>query len=640
MKLNLRKKLIISFVIVVLISGLVATLVGIHLIGRRIVEQAQDNVRMDLNSAREVYQNRLDDMRLLLAFTVVRDSIKNALRNKDLESLVGLLTEVRSKGKVDILTIVDSNERVVARSRNPSVYGDSQSEDEIVHRAVSEAEVVAGTTIVVREELLKEGEDLAEQAYMRIIATPQAKPKPELQQISGMMLKVAVPVFDDGNGALLGVLYAGQLLNRNYEIVDKVKDILYKGEKYKGKDIGTATIFQEDLRISTNVTNDDGSRAIGTRVSEAVYDQVLVKGGSWVARAFVVNDWYITAYEPIRDVTGSIIGILYVGLLEEKFTDMQRDTTLSFLGVTFAGIVLVLAVSYILADSITKPVRRLSSAAEEIAGGNLSYRVEVDSADEIGELGRTFNFMVDSLKERDQQLRAYTEQQLLRSERLASLGRLAAGVAHEINNPLTGVLTFGHLLLRKCANDDPRKEALETIVDQTSRCKQIVRGLLDFARQTEPNKVRADVNSVLKESLRLTENQALVQNVEVVKKFNHHLPDVMLDKGQIQQVFVNIIVNAVDAMPDGGTLTVATDTSEARESVKVEFGDTGCGIAPDDISKVFDPFFTTKDASKGTGLGLAVSYGIVARHSGNIEVQSRVGKGSTFTVNLPVEELS
>ena len=640
MKLNLRTKLVISFVVVVLISGLVATFVGIHLIGRRIVEQAQDDVRMDLNSAREVYQNRLDDMRLVLAFTVVRDSVKDALRSKDPESLVDLLTEVRSEGKMDILTIVDSDGRVVARSRNPSVYGDSQSEDEVVHRALSEREVVAGTTIVPREELINEGEDLVEQAFMRIIPTPQAKPKPESHQSSGMMLKVAAPVFDDGNGALLGVLCAGQLLNRNYEIVDKVKDILYKGQKYKGKDIGTATIFQEDLRISTNVMNDDGSRAIGTRVSEAVYDRVLIKGGSWIARAFVVNDWYISAYEPIRDVAGSVIGILYVGLLEQKFTDMQRDTTLSFLGVTFAGIVLVLAVSYVLADSITRPVRRLSSAAEEIADGNLSYRVEIDSADEIGELGRTFNFMVDSLKERDQQLRAYTEQQLLRSERLASLGRLAAGVAHEINNPLTGVLTFGHLLLRKCGGDDPRREALETIVDQTSRCKQIVRGLLDFARQTEPNKVRADVKSVLEESLRLTENQALVQNVEVVKKLNHHLPDVMLDKGQIQQVFVNILVNAIDAMPDGGTLTIATNSARAGDFVKVEFADTGCGIAPDDIGKVFDPFFTTKDASKGTGLGLAVSYGIVARHSGNIEVQSRVEKGSTFTVNLPVEELS
>jgi len=587
MRLNLRTKLIIGFVVVVLISGLVATLVGIHFIGRRIVEQAQNNVRMDLNSAREVYENSLDDMKQALYFTVLRDSIKNALANRDRESLVALLTEVRNSARVDILTITDKDGHVVARSRNSQASGDSQADDEIVRRALSEREVVAGTAIVPREELLKEGEDLAEQAHIVIIATPQAKPKRENEQTASMMLKAAAPIFDD-NGKLLGVLYAGQLLNRNYSIVDKVKDILYKGEKYNGKDIGTATIFQEDLRISTNVLKADGSRAIGTRVSEAVYDQVLLKGESWIARAFVVNDWYISAYEPIKDITGRIIGILYVGLLEQKFTDMERETTLGFLGVTLAGMLLALAVSYALADSI--------------------------------------------------KLRAYTERQLLRSERLASLGRLAAGVAHEINNPLTGVLTFGHLLLRKCGADSPQREGLETIVNETARCKRIVRELLDFARQTEPQKVRADVNDVLQESLRLTENQALVHNVKIVRELNRYLPEIMLDKAQIQQVFVNIVVNAIDAMPDGGILTVSSDLTPDRKSVETRFADTGCGIAAENIGRVLDPFFTTKDISKGTGLGLAVSYGIVARHNGSIEVQSQLGEGSTFSVRLPVDE--
>jgi len=637
MRVNLRTKLIVSFVIVVLISGLVATFVGIHLIGKRIIERAQKNVKMDLNSAREVYQKRLDDMKKALYFTVLRDSIKNALASGDREELVTLLNEVRVRAEVDILTITDKDGRVVARSRNPEVYGDSQADDEIVRRVLSDRGVAAGTTIVPREELLKEGEDLARQAHIVIIPTPQAKAKQEKEETSGMMLEAAAPVFDD-SGTLLGVLYGGQLLNRNYEIVDKVKRILYKGEKYRGKDVGTATVFQQDLRISTNVVNDDGSRAIGTRVSEAVYRQVLLKGESWVARAFVVNDWYITAYEPIHDVTGKIIGILYVGLLEQKFIDMERETTLSFLGVTLAGILLALAVSYLLADSVTKPVRRLVAASQEIANGNLSYRVELDSDDEIGELGRTFNLMSASLKERDEQLQAYTEQQLLRSERLASLGRLAAGVAHEINNPLTGVLTFGHLLLRKCNEDSPQREALETIVDETTRCKRIVRGLLDFARETELEKVWADVNDVLQESLRLTENQALVNNVEIIKDLDRHLPDIMLDRGQIQQVFVNILVNAIDAMSDGGTLRVASELAEDGTFIKISFADTGCGIAPENIRRVFDPFFTTKDSSKGTGLGLAVSYGIVARHSGDIEVESLLAEGSTFTVKLPVQE--
>jgi len=637
MCLSLRTKLIVSFVVVVLISGLVATLVGIHLIGRRIVEQAQSNVRMDLNSAREIYQDNLDDIREMLYFTVLRDSIQNALADRDRETLFELLAKVREKARIDILTITDATGRVVVRSRNPGVSGDSQAGDEIVRRALSDRDVVAGTAIVAREELLKESAELARQAHVMVIPTPQAKPSPEKQSTSGMMLKAAAPILED-DGDLLGVLYAGELLNRDYEIADKVKDILYKGEKYNGKDVGTATIFQGDLRISTNVINDDGSRAIGTRVSEAVYDQVLLKGESWIARAFVVNDWYISAYEPIRDVSGTITGILYVGLLEQKFTDMERKTTLSFLGVTFAGMLLALAVSYVLADSVTKPVGRLVAASKELANGNLSHHVQVNSRDELGELGKTFNLMSASLKERDQELRAYTERQLLRSERLASVGRLAAGVAHEINNPLTGVLTFGHLLLRKCDDASPQREALETIVNETTRCKRIVRGLLDFARETDLQKVPADVNAVLQESLRLTENQALVNSVEIAEELNQKLPEIMLDKGQIQQVFINILVNAIDAMPNGGTLSVTSDISADRKFVYARFADTGCGIAAENVGRVFDPFFTTKDASRGTGLGLAVSYGIVARHNGTIEVSSQLAEGSAFTVKLPTNE--
>lgn len=637
MCLSLRTKLIVSFVVVVLISGLVATLVGIHLIGRRIVEQAQTNVRMDLNSAREIYEDHLDDMKRVLYFTVLRDSLKNALAKGDRETLVTLLTEVRDKAGADILTITDAAGNVVVRSRNPGVHGDSQADDEIVRKVLSDGDVVAGTTILPREELLKEGEDLARQAHMIVIPTPQAKPAEETEQTSGMMLKAGAPVIDS-KGNVLGVLYAGRLLNRNYEIVDKVKGILYRGEKHEGKDIGTVTIFQKDLRISTNVMNDDGSRAIGTRVSEAVDDQIFLKGESWIARAFVVNDWYISAYEPIRAVTGEIIGILYVGLLEQEFKDMERETVLSFLGVTSAGILLALAASYVLADSITKPVGRLVAASKEFASGNLSYHVEVNSRDEIGELGKTLNRMSASLNERDQELRAYTERQLLRSERLASVGRLAAGVAHEINNPLTGVLTFGHLLLRKCDDASPQREALETIVNETTRCKRIVRGLLDFARETELQKVPASVNDALRESLRLTENEALVNSVEISEELNQQLPEIMLDKAQVQQVFINIVVNAIDSMPNGGTLNVTSDIAADGKFVVVRFADTGCGIAAENVGRVFDPFFTTKDASKGTGLGLAVSYGIVARHNGTIGVKSQPAEGSTFTVKLPTNE--
>jgi len=505
MSISLRAKLAVSFLIVVVVSGVVATVMGTRLIGDGIIAQAQSKVRLDLNAAQEIYDYKLRDIQNILGFTVIRESVQEALLRQDRAALRALLEEVRHKGGLDVLTITDRTGRVVLRTRNPEVYGDDVSQDEIVAEVLMRRRDAASTQIIPVEELSKEGVDLAERARIRIKDTPKARPISKEEETSGMMAKAAVPVFD--KDTFVGVLYAGNLLNRNYELVDHMKDTLYQDERYKGKNVGTATIFQGDLRISTNVMNADGTRAVGTRVSESVYDQVLVKEKFWIDRAFVVNDWYITAYEPIRNIRGEVIGILYVGILEQKFVDMRKETVWIFLGITFAGMVGALVIGYFLADSVAKPIWRLVTASEELSKGHFDYQVELRSKDEIGALERAFNTMASSLRDRDATLRAETQRQLIRSEKLASLGRLAAGVAHEINNPLTGVLTFSSLLLRHTDENHPQREDLETIVHETNRCKEIVKGLLEFSRQTEPQKTRGDVNEIIRGALSLMENQ-------------------------------------------------------------------------------------------------------------------------------------
>jgi two-component system, NtrC family, sensor kinase len=205
---------------------------------------------------------------------------------------------------------------------NPKMSGDSLTEDPFVKEAISN-KTLSGTQVLLREELLKEGEALANKAFFLLIPTPKGKPVEKLEQTSGMVLKSAHPVVDV-NGQVLGALVGGILINRNYEIVDRIKNIFFRDAKYKGKEIGTATIFLEDCRISTNVIDKKGNRAVGTRVSGDVYEQVLERGLPWIQRAYVVDDWYITAYEPIRDFGDKIVGILYVGILETKYTVLKE----------------------------------------------------------------------------------------------------------------------------------------------------------------------------------------------------------------------------------------------------------------------------------------------------------------------------
>ena len=637
MIISLRSKLIISFIAVIMICGLVATFVAIRLIGTGIINQAQDRVRTDLNSARHIYQDEIQKVKAVLDLSAQRFFIKDALLENDAEKLKRELDEIRKRESLDILTLTDENGQVIIRARNPFANSDNQAHDEVVSQVLSDKKVIAATVIVPAEELAKEDANLAEQAHIEFVHTPKAKPSAETKQTSGMMIKAAAPVFGY-DGSLIGVLYGGNLLNRDYQIVDRIKEIVYQGVKYKRKDIGTATIFQGDLRISTNVKGEDGDRAIGTRVSEEVYEQVLLKGLPWIDRAFVVNSWYIAAYEPIKDIKGKIVGILYVGILEDKFVDMQKRAIAIFLGITFAGMAVALIASSFLANGVLQPIKHLVSASHQWAKGNLDYRVKTTRKDEIAELAETFNLMASSLRERDEQLKEYARQQIMKSERLATLGQLAAGVAHEINNPLGAVLMYTHLALEDLEERDALRTNLERAVTEASRCKNIVKGLLDFARQTEPKVEESDVNVTLERTLAVVENQALFQNVKITKVVCRSLPKVVMDVGQIQQVFTNIVLNAAEAMEGKGELTVTTRMAADNEYVEIEFTDTGCGIQPESREKIFDPFYTTKEIGHGTGLGLSISHGIIARHNGTIEVKSEPGKGTSFLIRLPLKQ--
>ena len=636
-RVSIATKLILSFLLVIVITSVVFMVVGVRLIRDRILAEAQDKVRNDLNAAREIYLNNLSHISEVVGLTAERFFLRDALASGNItEETTAELIRVRDKEGLDVLSVTDKYGYIVLRTTNPAVVSDNQGHDELVRTALYKKELVASTSIVSSQDLERESSILAAHAYFWFIETPLARLREEKWVTDGMMLKAAAPLFDSENN-LLGVVYGGVLLNRNYEIVDKVKQTVYEDVVYKGQDIGTATIFQGDVRISTNVRNENGSRAIGTRVSEEVYNQVVLQGEPWIGQAYVVNNWYITAYEPIRDINNRIIGILYVGVLEQKYLDIQRQTVLTFLAITLAGALISMMAGYFIARRISIPIKKMVSASQEVAQGNLDARVEIATNDELQYLSDSFNTMATALKRRDEQLKDFATQKIMESERLALIGQLAANVAHELNNPLTGIVTFAHLLLEDHKCDNPSHiSSFEIIVGQADRCKEIIRGLLDFSRQRKPDKTMCSINNLLQECVSLLENQALFHNIKIVKDFSEDLPMLVIDPSQIERVFINIILNATEAMDGNGRLTLSTHHNPLDETVEVEIADTGHGIAKEHLDQIFDPFFTTKDIGHGTGLGLAISYGIVKGHMGTISVESEVSRGTSFVIKLPI----
>jgi two-component system NtrC family sensor kinase len=352
MKVFTKTQLALIFLAVACLIGVVTSIIVNSLITNQIIFEAQQTVKEDLNTARYIYNSKIRDIDLAIRWTAIRHVLKKGLKERNLTPIQKELEGLMAEEGLDFLTLVDRNGVVILRFHNPTVSGDSLLNDPFIKIALSKKEIL-GTQVLSRDELQKEGRNLTQKAIIQSIPVPKEKPSRKIEETSGMVLKSAHPI-TDFNGEVLGVLTGGVLLNRNFEIVDRIKNVVFKDAKYKGKEIGTATIFLGDLRISTNVMDKEGNRAIGTRAMKEVQEQVLEKGLPWIHRAFVVDDWYITAYEPIRDVQDKIVGMLYVGLLESKYAIMKERLILLFFFFSMSGMLIALTVSFILSYMIFK----------------------------------------------------------------------------------------------------------------------------------------------------------------------------------------------------------------------------------------------------------------------------------------------
>jgi len=348
MNTSLKKRVALIFVIISLFTGVIIGLIVNSVITNRVIHETQERVKEALNTARWVYNSKLSDIDRTIHLTSIRYILKGALQKEKVLSIKDDLTRLMTDEGLDFLTLLNQKGTVLLRAHHPGMSGDSLTDDPFVKDALNN-KPISGTQVLSRDELSKEGKALAEKAVFSLVPTPKERPIEKLDQTSGMVLKSAYPVVD-AKGKVLGVLVGAILLNRNYEIVDRVKNIVFRDAKYKGKEIGTATLFLGEWRISTNVTDKEGHRAIGTRAMKEVQEQVLQNGLPWIHRAYVVDDWYITAYEPIRDFQDKIVGMLYVGILESKYTVLKERLILLFM----FGILVSVAISSFLSFKILK----------------------------------------------------------------------------------------------------------------------------------------------------------------------------------------------------------------------------------------------------------------------------------------------
>ena len=358
----------------------------------------------------------------------------------------------------------------------------------------------------------------------------------------------------------------------------------------------------------------------------------------------------------------SVLGVLDIVY---SLDDINRNLRTSMLGIAgfsvgFIGLAALL-VGFFVHRLVYLPLRDLESGAQRLSAGNLDQPIPVRSGDEFGKLASSFNTMTDALRmsraelqdwghtleqkvdERTQELRR-AQAETMRGEKLASVGLLASGVAHELNNPLTGILTFSHLVRQKMPDKSADAEDMDLVIRETKRCAAIIKRLLDFAREKHPEKKFTDLNQVIDDTVRIVEKPAHLRDIEITLDLDRTLPPIWIDADQIKQVVMNMLVNAQHAVEEKGSITVSTrqaqdpraPATESRPMVAISIVDTGCGIPEKNLKRIFDPFFTSKDVGKGTGLGLSVSHGIIEAHGGVIEVQSKVGEGSTFRVYLPL----
>ncbi len=629
----LRIKLFRGFAIVIVLFSMVSGFFAVNTLKRRTLEVAQNRVRLDLSSAWSVYDNRLDQIetvtRMAASKQLVQEcAVSGAWDNPEMRVR---LERLRSTFNLDFMGLVAPDGRVMMRTTPPYRSGDYRVSDSAVAEALR-GNARSCTSLFAKAELLQECDTLAEQAYLQLEDTPRARMKLRDVETRGMVLESAVPVMQGPN--VVGVVYGGVLVNRNHALVDTIQDVVFRNEDYRGRQFGTATIFLHDSRVATTVRLPNGNRALGTRVSKEVADQVLDNNRPWIGEAFVVDDWYLSAYEPIHDGTGQVVGMLYVGILKQPFLDAARQVAMRYGLLSLLAVIVALVVAFIMAGHLAAPIHRLVAASHQMTEGNRPAPISTAGAcRETADLVAAFNRMASTLAEREENLRG------LNRSYMETLGF----VSHELKSPVATIMNYAYLLRQKMLGPltEKQEKAVRAVESGSTRIVEMVRHYLNLSRiengELDPVPTRVAVlEDVVAPLLDQIAADVETRGIQIDNRID---PAVLVkaDLNMLREVFENLISNAIKYGRDGGNVALRATPRDGL--VEFSVWNDGEGIPEDRRGQLFQKFSRIEGGKaakqKGTGLGLFITKCIVDAHGGAISARSQPGEWAEFIFTLP-----
>ncbi len=658
---KVRYKLLLLVLFPILLIMPVALVLAINWGKNFTYEQLFLKVNTDLSVSHDAFNRIGDDYLNHLTGLAESYQFRSALESGNKLSVISQVNALKQKEKFSFLQVLPIEQ---STQKQADILNKRRNSSSLLKALKGKANV--GVEIYSSAELLQEDPELHQFVQLPLLETPRTRPSDRKKEDRAMVIRALYPV-KDSRGEVVALLDGGVLLNGNFEFVDAIRDLAYAPKSLPEGSIGTVTVFLDDVRITTNVPLKEGERALGTRASDEVRTKVLDNGSTWIDRAFVVNDWYVSSYEPILDIDGYRVGMLYAGFLEKPFRD-QLWNALAVLVLMFLSLMLLSAWMAIHgARKIFKPIEKMSEVVRATQEGGAKRVGLIDSKDELGTLSREFDDMLDQLQQRNEviqewadsledqvdartaelkqknqdlensiQLLRQTRQQLVVAEKLAALGELTAGVAHEINNPTAVMLGNLDIMVSELGHAAaPVQKEIDLIIEQIYRIKDIINRLLQYAHPDVYSGYISmiEVNSLVKDTLQLV-NHLRQQNTLQIKLDLKATKVVEINPQELQQVLVNLLVNAIHALPETDGEIIIKSRNWQKKGVVISVKDNGRGIPEEHLKQIFNPFFSTKGQGEGTGLGLSISYGLVRRYGGNITAESELGKGSIFSIWL------